>query len=77
MEDGMKTVTRKIRIWIDAYPMRSVEEEPLVSAIQARPGVWAPDPLENGVRSIVEVELQVPVLIEEVELPPAKAIVVE
>ena len=73
----MKTVTRKIRIWIDAFPMRSMEEEPNVCLMQVRPGGWSPEPIEGGLRSIVEVELQVPVLIEQTELPPVKAIVVE
>ena len=71
----MKTVKRKIRLWLDAYPMRSVTtEDPIVSASQIRDGGWMPDLPQDGLRSIVEVELSIPVLIEETELPAVTAI---
>jgi uncharacterized small protein (DUF1192 family) len=70
----MKTVTKKVRLWLDAYPMNSITEDPIISAYQVRQGNWISNIVENGLRSIVEIEMQIPVLVEEIELPPARAI---
>ena len=70
----MKTVKRKVRLFLDASAIRSVTDQDVyVYASQVRPG-WAPELMDNQLRSVVEVELSVPVSIQEEELPPAVAI---
>ena len=70
----MKTVKRKVRLVIDAYPLFSEYGEPVVSAWKMALGGSVPTLPDDAVRSVVEVELTVPVMIEEEELPPAVAI---
>jgi hypothetical protein len=70
----MKTVKRKVRFFLDAWTIPSVEVEPWVSAYQIHTGGTVPDLSEGCLRSIVEIELSVPVRNEETELPPATAL---
>ena len=70
----MKTVKRKVRLVIDAYPLFSEYGEPVVSACKMARDGWVPTLPDDAVRSVVEVELTVPVMIEEEELPPAVAV---
>jgi hypothetical protein len=71
----MKIVKRKVIFFLDAWTIPSVEVEPCVSAYQIHTGnTWVPDLSEGCLRSIVEIELSVPVRNEETELPPATAL---
>lgn len=70
----MKTVKRKITVRIDAFPLRSVtNKHPIAIVDQATPDGWMPELLEGHLRNIVEVEITVPVLIEETVLSPVVA----
>jgi hypothetical protein len=70
----MNQITRKIKLALDVYPMRSKEDDPIVAPFHLRTGGWVPDPVENGVRAIVELDVPVNVLFDEIDLPPATAV---
>jgi hypothetical protein len=70
----MNQITRKIKLVLDVYPMRSKEDDPIVAPFHLRTGGWVPDPVENGVRAIVEIDVPVNVMFDEMELPLVTAV---